>query len=170
MIYGANEGNNIKIKRLCKEDIEDIIPLRIALQKFEFKDNLGIDENILINKTREFLNENLNKDLFMYGVYTNKELVSICGLNILKYFPQANDLSCKVGYIASVYTKEKYRQKGYQKKIFEKCIELGKEFGITRFKLGVVNPIAMKMYESFGFVDDKNAKKMKVEQDVTTQP
>ena len=46
--------------------------------------------------------------------------------------------------------------------MFEKCIELGKEIGIRRFKLSTINPIAMKMYESFGFVDDKNAKKMKM--------
>lgn len=32
--------------------------------------------------------------------------------------------------------------------------------GITRFKLSTKNPIAMKMYENFGFKEDKNAKKM----------
>jgi len=41
----------------------------------------------------------------------------------------------------------------------EETIELGKEIGIKRFKLSTINPIAMKMYESFGFVDDVNAKK-----------
>ena len=59
--------DNIEIKKLYKQDIEDIIPLRIALQKVDFKNNLGIDEDILISRTREFLKENLNKDLFMYG-------------------------------------------------------------------------------------------------------
>lgn len=162
MIQNEEKNDNIEIKKLYKQDIEDIIPLRIALQKVDFKNNLGIDEDILINRTRDFLNENLNKDLFMYGVYTNKELVSICGLTIFKYFPQADDLSCKVGYITSVYTKEEYRQRGYQKRVLKKCIELGKEIGIRRFKLSTINPIAMKMYESFGFLDDKNAKKMKM--------
>ena len=134
MMKSEEKNDNIEIKKLYKQDIEDIIPLRIALQKVDFKNNLGIDEDILIDRTREFLNENLNKDLFMYGVYTNKELVSICGLTIFKYFPQADDLNCKVGYITSVYTKEEYKQKGYQKKVLEKCIELGKEIGIKRFK------------------------------------
>lgn len=59
----------------------------------------------------------------MFGTFVNDELVSICGFIIFKYFPQADDLSCKVGYITSVYTKEDYRKNGYQRKAFEKCIE-----------------------------------------------
>ena len=150
----------MEVKRLNKENIEEIIPLRIALQKVDFENNLGIDEQILINKTREFMNENLDKDLFMYGTYIDDKLVSICGLSIFKYFPQADDLSCKVGYITCVYTKDEDRGNGYQKQVFQKCIELGKQMGITRFKLSTKNPIAMKMYENFGFKEDKNAKKM----------
>lgn len=152
----------MEVRRLHKENIEEIIPLRIALQKVDFENNLGIDEQILIDKTREFLNENLDKDLLMYGTYINKKLVSICGLSIFKYFPQADDLSCKVGYITCVYTKDEYRGNGYQKQAFQKCIELGKQMGITRFKLSTKNPIAMKMYANFGFKEDEHAKKMKI--------
>ena len=152
----------MEVKRLNKENIEEIIPLRIALQKVDFENNLGIDEQILIDKTREFMNENLDKDLFMYGTYIDDKLVSICGLSIFKYFPQADDLSCKVGYITCVYTKDEYRSKGYQKQVFQNCIELGKQMEITRFKLSTKNPIAMKMYENFGFKEDENAKKMSV--------
>ena len=151
---------NIEVKQLKKENIKEIIPLRIALQKVDFENNLGIPEEMLINRTREFLIENLNRDLFMYGVYVDKELVSICGLTIFKYFPKADDLSCKVGYITCVYTKDEHRQKGYQKKVFEKCIELGKEMGITRFDLSTKNPIAMKMYKKFGFIDNIEEKTM----------
>lgn len=95
----------------------------------------------------------------MYGTYVEEELVSICGLTIFKYFPQADDLSCKVGYVTCVYTKEKYRNKGYQKQVFKECINLEKELGITRFKLSTKNPVAMKMYESFNFMEDEHAKK-----------
>ena len=57
MIQSEEKKDNIEIKKLHKQDIEDIIPLRIALQKVDFKNNLGIDEDILIYRTREFLNE-----------------------------------------------------------------------------------------------------------------
>lgn len=153
---------NVEVKRLDKNNIEEIIPLRIALQKVDFENNLGIEEKILENKTREFLDENLDKDLYMFGVYVDNDLVSICGLTIFKYFPQADDLSCKVGYITSVYTKDQYRRKGYQRRVFLECLELGKKLGIKRFKLNTKNPIAMKMYESVGFKNDIHAKKLKI--------
>lgn len=153
---------NVEVKRLDKNNIEEIIPLRIALQKVDFENNLGIEEKILENKTRVFLDENLDKDLYMFGVYVDNDLVSICGLTIFKYFPQADDLSCKVGYITSVYTKDQYRRKGYQRRVFLECLELGKKLGIKRFKLSTKNPIAMKMYESVGFKDDIHAKKLKI--------
>ena len=57
---------------------------------------------------------------------------------------------------------EEYRHKGYQKQVFKECINLGKELGITRFKLSTKNPVAMKMYESFNFMEDEHAKKMTV--------
>lgn len=63
----------VKIKRLNQTNIEEIIPLRISLRKIDFENNLGIDEKILVNKTREFLKENLEKDLFMYGTYVEDE-------------------------------------------------------------------------------------------------
>lgn len=63
----------VKIKRLNQTNIEEIIQLRISLQKVDFENNLGIDEKILVNKTREFLKENLEKDLFMYGTYVEDE-------------------------------------------------------------------------------------------------
>lgn len=153
---------NICVKKLEEKDIEEIIPLRIALQKVDFKGNLGIDENVLENATRNFLKENLNKDLYMFGTYVGNELVSICGLTILKHFPTADDFSAKEGYIASVYTKEEHRRKGYQRKALIECLNYGKSLGIIRYKLSTKNPIAMKLYESMGFTEDANAKKMKM--------
>lgn len=153
---------NIYVKRLEKENIEEIIPLRIALQKVDFNNNLGIEEKLLENKTRNFLNENLNKDLYMFGTYVENELVSICGLMVLKHFPTADDLIGKAGYITSVYTKEEHRCKGYQRKVLTECLNYGKNLGIIRYQLSTKNPIAMKMYASMGFIDDNNAKKMKI--------
>lgn len=153
---------NVVVRKLEREDIEAIIPLRIALQIYDNNGDLGIEQKELENKTREFLEENMNKDLYMFGTFINEELVSICGLIIFKYFPQANDLSSKVGYITTVFTKEEYRRKGYQRKVFEECLKFGKSLGIVRFKLSTDNPKAMNMYASNGFIDDTNTKKMRI--------
>jgi len=71
-------------------------------------------------------------------------------------------MSCKVGYITSVFTKQEHREKGYQRKVFEECLNYGESIGITRFKLSTKNPKAMNMYASRGFIDDTNAKKMSI--------
>lgn len=153
---------NVNVRKLEKEDIEKIIPLRIALQIYDNEGNLGIEQKELEDKTRYFLETNINKDLYMFGTFVDNELVSICGFIIFKYFPQANDLGCKVAYITSVFTKEEYRKRGYQRKAFEECLNFAKGLGIIRFKLSTKNPKAMKMYASMGFIDDINAKKMEV--------
>lgn len=153
---------DIEVRKLEKEDIEKIIPLRVSLQIYDYKGNLGIEQKELEDKTRIFLKENINRDLYMFGTFVDNELVSICGFIIFKYFPQANDLGCKVGYVTSVFTKEEHRGKGYQRKAFEECLNFAKSLGIIRFKLSTVNPKAMNMYGSFGFVDDTNAKKMMI--------
>ena len=154
--------NNINVRKLEKEDIEKIIPLRVALQIYDYEGNIGIEEKELEEKTRCFLEDNLNKDVYMFGTFVGDELVSICGLAIFKYFPDARNLSCKVGYITTVFTKEEYRQKGYQRMVFEKCLDFGKKLGIVEYKLSTKNPNAMKMYASRGFEDDINAKTMRI--------
>ncbi len=51
---------NIVVRKLEKEDIEKIIPLRIALQIYDHKGNLGIEQKELEDKTRCFLENNIN--------------------------------------------------------------------------------------------------------------
>lgn len=152
----------VEIRQLNKENIEEIIQLRIALQIYDYDGILKIDRKEFEGKTREFLIDNLNKDLYMFGTFVDDELVSICGFIIFKHFPEQDDLSCKVAYITSVFTKEEYRHKGYQRKVFEKCIEYAKNMGINRFELTTKSEIAMKMYSSVGFVDNIQAKKMEI--------
>lgn len=150
----------ISVRKLENKDIEKIVPLRVGLQIYNHFGKLEMDEKILEDKTREFIKENLNKDLFMTGTFVDENLVSVCGMILFKYFPRQEDLGCKLGYITTVFTKEEYRGRGYQKKAFEKCLELGKQMNITRYKLCSDNPHAIKMYEAAGFINDVNSKKL----------
>lgn len=152
----------IDVRKLEKSDIEEIIPLRVALQIYDNDGDLGIEQKELEDKTRFFLEDNMDKELYMFGTFADDELVSICGFIILKYFPEAENISGKVAYITSVYTKEEYRGKGYQRKVFERCLDYAKDMGIIIFKLSTKNKKAMNMYKSKGFVDDIHAKKMKI--------
>ena len=72
---------NINVRKLEKEDIEKIIPLRIALQIYDNKGNLGIEQKELEDKTKYFLENNIDQDLYMFGTFVDDELVSICGFS-----------------------------------------------------------------------------------------
>ena len=60
-------------RKLEKEDIEQIIPLRLVLQKYDgmHHGNFEVDEEILGEATRKFLQENINQEIFMFGGFVD---------------------------------------------------------------------------------------------------
>lgn len=71
---------SFKVRKLEKEDIEKIIPLRIALQKYDglHHGNFVVDEEKLAGATREFLKENINQEIFMFGGFVfNKNAMKL---------------------------------------------------------------------------------------------
>lgn len=155
---------NFCVRKLEKEDIEKIIPLRLALQKYDgiHHGNFKVDEEKLGEATRKYLNENINQGIFMFGGFVDDELVAICGFNLLKEMPNMKNLTGEVAFVCSVFTKEEYRENGYQKETFKMCMNYAKSLGIVRFELGTVNPKAIEMYKQFGFVFNQNAMKLKL--------
>ena len=141
-----------KIRELNKDDIEKILPLRIALQVFDYgRINVKINEKRLEEHTREYLKTHLGKSIIMFGGFVGENLVSICGYNIFEYLPIHSNPSGREANICSVYTKEEYRGKGYMTKLFEVCVNHAKNNGLNRLKLSSGNPIAVNIYKKFGF-------------------
>lgn len=158
---------SFKVRKLEKGDIEQIIPLRLALQKYDGLNhgNFEVDEEILGEATRKFLIEKMNEEIFMFGGFVDHELVSICGFNIIQELPNMENLTGKIAFICSVFTKEEFRGNGYQKRTFELCMKYAKSLGMLRFELGTVNPKAIAMYQQFGFAPNKNAMKLKIKRE-----
>ncbi len=63
---------------------------------------------------------------------------------------------CGDVYITNVEIDEAYRGRGYSKELIRKVIETGRSIGGREFTLEVraSNEIAIKLYESFGFVSE----------------
>lgn len=150
-------------KKLEKEDIEKMIPLRVALQKHDsVHGKFVVDEEKLADATRAYLKEAINRDIFMFGGFVEEELVSICGFQLERRLPYMKNLTGRVAFVTSVFTKEEYRRNGYQKTTFQMCMDYAKSLEIVRFELSMVNPKAIRMYEQFGFEFNKNAMKLKL--------
>lgn len=139
------------IRKLEFQDLDQLINIRASYQFEKFKDKEYIDINKLKKETKLYLVENLNKDIYFFGVFNKGKLVSICGLYISNYLPQVNDLIGKVGLICSVYTLPEYRKRGYQHKTLEQVLQFAKLMNIKRLHLTSRNEYAIKMYKKFGF-------------------
>lgn len=157
------------IRKLEIDDLDDMIMLRLGIQNYDLRDiekkSILLNQDELEIKTKDYIKENLNKTLFMFGVIVDNELVANCGFYLDKHFPTYNNPSGMLGYICNVFTKEEYRNKGYQKKVFNYCFEYAKNIGITSFKLSSLNDNAINMYKKFGFKASDSTYTLKVQND-----
>ena len=130
---------NKSIRKLTKENIEEIIPLRVSLQKYDLRWENKIDFDMpveeLINATRKYLNEHLEKDLYLFGYFKDNKLVSISGFILENHFPTNSNLSGLTAYITTVYTIEMYRRRGYQKELLRYVLDYAKKMEIVRYKI-----------------------------------
>lgn len=155
----------IVVRKLELKDLEQMILLRIAIQNYYLKygDKSVITEAELIIKTRKYIKNHLNKNLFMFGLFIEDELVANCGFYFDEHFPTYSNPSGICGYICNVFTKEKYRGNGYQRLVFKACLEYAKGLGINDFKLNTRNEKAIDLYKSFGFEKANNIYTYKIE-------
>ena len=157
------------IRQLEISDLNSMINLRLEIQNYDLrypgKDKTLIDEAELEKRSRKYLEESLNDNLYLFGLFINNELVSNTGFYLEKHFPTYTNPSGLIAYICNVYTKEEYRNKGYQKKVFNYTLKYAKDMGINKFQLSSLNEKAINMYKSFGFTKKNRVYQLEVEYD-----
>ena len=129
------------------------------LEYDEWADNKEENRKCRIERKKEKIYNAFNDEFFCKLILVDNNKL----IGFISIFPKdcEEEKELKPWY-ATMYVKKEYRNKGYQKKVFKECINLGKKLSITRFKLSTKNPIAMKLYESFNFMEDEYAKKMRL--------
>lgn len=132
--------------------------------------NLKSYRYFCINEDLKIFTKQDNEDSYTITLRDNDEFVGSCYLDIKlnaywyfeddmseeeydKLFP--NDIFL---HIKNLEIKEKYRNKGYAKKLLELIIDKAKELGIKQIYLNAYHmsmdkdlPRLVKLYESFGF-------------------
>lgn len=142
------------------EEIDELSILRVSQQKDDWKDEFEDNFNLL-NQTKKYLNEHLNKDIYIFIEKENEQIISTCGIQIIDYLPQCND-NGKMGYICNVYTKSEYRNKGIQSKLLKECINFAIEKHVFELQLSTDSEEAIKLYQKIGFVYDNLIMKLEI--------
>ncbi len=143
-----------------KNDIECLAMIRINQQKDDWE-NEYIDKDNLLNRTKLYLENHLNKDFYAFIEEIDNNIVSTCCLQVIEYLPQCND-NGRQGYICNVYTKDEYRNNGIQTRLMEYVIDYAMEKKLCKLELSTDSDKAITIYKKCGFEFDSQTMKKKL--------
>ena len=143
-----------------KNDIECLAMIRINQQKDDWE-NEYIDKDNLLNRTKLYLENHLNKDFYAFIEEIDNNIVSTCCLQVIEYLPQCND-NGRQGYICNVYTKDEYRNNGIQTRLMEYVIDYAMKKKLCKLELSTDSDKAISIYKKCGFEFDSQTMKKKL--------
>lgn len=128
--------SEIVYKQATVEDAHILIDNIIAFSR-EYNGNIDPEiEKQLRESQAAFFKEAIpNKTYIGWYAMINNEAVAIGGLCIRLQPGNIKNISGRMGYVFSMYTKPEHRKKGISSHILNKLLETGKEMGITAYEL-----------------------------------
>ncbi len=146
-------------KKADANDIDSLVDLKIKQNKYTcYTEGLILKEEEKVRENiKKVLTQELNKTIHFFVAIdkTNNRTVASNGIVLHQMVPSAFFTNGKKAYITSVYTEENYRDKGIQTILMEKVLKFLEEIDCKKIELDAINPIAIKLYEKFGFKKDE---------------
>lgn len=133
-------------------DINELVKLRYIQQKDDWEE-LFIDNKDFNEKTKNYLLQHLNKDLYIFLYKEDTKILSTCAIQVIEYLPQYFG-NGKVGYLCNAYTQKDYRNKGLQTMLIKYIIDFALHNEIYELELSVNNIKAKNLYKKIGFQED----------------
>ena len=172
---------NIKYDIATKNDIDELIRLRIAYMIDDFgsvtdEERAGMEKQltdyfnrklgtelvafVARDEDRELVGEediNLNEDMISESIDGTKRgnIVSVAYLHIIEMPANSILLSGLFGDVLSVYTEPEYRGKGLCTQLMKNLVEYGKERGLGRIDLKATDD-GYPIYEKVGFKETEH--------------
>ena len=153
---------NIKFRKLNKDDIELFITLRLVYIMETF-DNINESQiDLLRTNLNTYFCKHIEKNDFVgiIGEYDSK-IITVAYLIINDFPPNPNRENGKTGTLLNVYTFSEYRKRGIAKRIVEKIIDEAKRIGLNSIELKATND-GYNLYKSIGFIDDEINKNLTI--------
>ncbi len=143
---------DLQFFRATKEDIDELVSLRIAYMIEEFG---GITEEQRAGMEKQlpdYFERKLGTELIAFVASDGEKLIACALLHIIEMPGNAMLTSGLYGEVIGVYTKDDYRKQGICTHLMLDLVAYGKERGLGRIDLGA-SKSGYPVYQKIGFVE-----------------
>lgn len=135
------------------EDAVLLTELRLAYLKEDYGKLSEGDIKIIRRDLPDYFKKNLNQNIFCYLIREKKEIVACAFLLVVEKPMSPAFITGRTGTVLNVYTKPKYRHKGYAKGIMNKLLSDAVEKNLSIVDLKATKD-GYHLYQSVGFTDE----------------
>ena len=154
---------NIKYDIATKDDIDELIRLRIAYMIDDFGSVTDEERAGMEKQLPDYFDRKLGTELVAFVARdedravegTKGNIVSVAYLHIIEMPANSILLSGLFGDVLSVYTEHEYRGKGLCTQLMKNLVEYGKERGLGRIDLKATDE-GYPIYEKVGFKETEH--------------
>lgn len=146
---------NILFSKATKDDIPELIRLRIAYMMDDFGGVSDHERECMERQLPDYFNRKLGDELIAFVAKDGERMVSVAYLHIIEMPANSILLNGWYGEVLSVYTEPEYRGQGLCTKLIQNLIEYGRERGLGRVDLSATKE-GYPIYAKLGFQDKEH--------------
>lgn len=146
---------NIVWGEATKEDIQELIRLRIAYMKDDFGSVSDYEKECMEKQLPDYFERKLGKELIAFVAKDGDRIVSVAYLHIIEMPANSILLNGLYGEVLSVYTEVDYRGNGICTHLIQNLLEYGRQHGLGRVDLSATKD-GYPIYKKAGFVDKEH--------------
>lgn len=143
---------NIEYGIADKNDIEELIRLRVAYMIDDFGHITDEERNGMEAQLPDYFNRKLGTELIPFVARDNGKIVAVAYLHIIEIPANSILLNGLYADVLSVYTEKAYRGKGLCTQLMKNLVEYGREYGLGRIDLSATKE-GYPVYKKVGFKD-----------------
>ena len=146
---------NIIFDEASKDDIKELVRLRIAYMIDDFGGVSDHERECMEKQLPDYFNRKLGNELIAFIAKAANRIVSVAYLHIIQMPANSILLNGLYGEVLNVYTEPEYRGKGLCTQLIKNLIEYGKKRGLGRVDLSATKE-GYPIYKKVGFVDKEH--------------
>lgn len=146
---------NILFDEASKDDIKELIRLRIAYMIDDFGGVSDHEKECMEKQLPDYFNRKLGNELVAFIAKDDNRIVSVAYLQIIEMPANSILLNGLYGEVLNVYTEPEYRGKGLCTQLINNLIEYGKKRGLGRVDLSATEE-GYPVYKRVGFVEKEH--------------